>query len=305
MKKIVLISSFCDTDEKINILKTNIDTIKELGMDVMLNSPIPLPLKITSKCDYFFLTKENPVLKWPQKAVYVWNESEINGKHIIKNKCLPDYGWANIYQVKKLSEFALTYDYDRFYHIIYDLIIDDVVLDGFKSDRTSSFYHFHEHNVSLHLMIFDREHLIKFISQLTLEKYLEIGGIAEQWLDALLKLKPFDFEIENAFVDDQILFNGNGDLHNYSKNKDIKFFIIKDAINLTTVKLFFYEIEDSYITIRINNDNRNYKVTNGDIIDLGFNCDNVLNTTIENNGYSQNITKDIKEIIHNTIKIDE
>lgn len=305
MKKIVLISSFCDTDEKINILKTNIDTIKELGMDIMLNSPIPLPLKITSKCDYFFLTKENPVLKWPQKAVYVWNESEINGKHIIKNKCLPDYGWANIYQVKKLSEFALTYDYDRFYHIIYDLIIDDVVLDGFKSDRISSFYHFHEHNVSLHLMIFDREHLIKFISQLTLEKYLEIGGIAEQWLDALLKLKPFDFEIENAFVDDKILFNGNGDLHNYSRNKDIKFFIIKDAINLTTVKLFFYEIEDSYITIRINNDNRNYKVTNGDIIDLGFNCDNVLNTTIENNGYSQNITKDIKEIIHNTIKIDE
>lgn len=305
MKKIVLISSFCDTDEKIDILKTNIEKIKALGMDVMLNSPIPLPLKITSKCDYFFLTKENPVLKWPQKAVYVWTESHINNKRIVKNRCLPDYGWANIYQVKKLSEFALTYDYDRFYHIIYDLIIDDVVINAFISDKKCSFFHFHEHNVSLHLMIFDREHLIQFISQLTLDKYLELGGIAEQWLDRLLSLKPFEFNIEDAYVDDKILFNGKGDLHNYSRNKNFKFFIIKDAINLTNIKLFFYDIDESYINIKIENDIRSYKISNGDIIDLGFNENNILNTIIENNEYSQNITKDIKEIIHNTIKIDE
>lgn len=303
MRKIVLISSYCDTDEKIDILKTNIETIKDLGMDVMLNSPISLPLKITNKCDYFFLTKENPILKWPQKAVYVSHTSNINNKKIKISKCSPDYGWANIYQVKKLSEFALTYDYDRFYHIIYDLIIDDVVIDGFKSERKNSFYHFHEHNVSLHLMIFDREHLIQFISQLNLEQYLSDGGIAEQWLDRLLQLNNFEYKIENSFVDDKILFSGHGDLYNYSKNKKIKFFIIKDTINLTNVKLYFYEIEDSYINIRINTDIRNYKVSNGDIIDLGFNSENVSNTTIESIDYSQNITNDIKNVIHNTIQI--
>ena len=65
MKKIALISTFCDTKEKQNILKENIIKIKNLGIDVMAISPIEIPYDITKLCDFFFYTKENPLLKWP------------------------------------------------------------------------------------------------------------------------------------------------------------------------------------------------------------------------------------------------
>jgi hypothetical protein len=298
MKKIVLISSYCDTDEKIEILKSNIDTIKSLGLDVMLNSPLSLPLDLINKCDYFFLTKDNPILEWPEKAVYVWNSSIINGKTITKNRCFSDYGWANIYQIKKLSEFALTYDYDQFYHIIYDLIIDDIVIDGFNSDKKCNFYHFHEHNVSLQLMIFDREHLIKFLNQLTLNQYLNIGGIAEQWLDGLLKMNFFDYTIEDHFVDDKVLFHGHSDLHNYSKIDGLKFFIIKNTLE-QNVRLFFYDNADN---LEININNYINFVYNGDFIDLG-DKNNISNVIIKFNEQSQDITELISSIIHNTIDI--
>ena len=46
MKKIVLISSYCDTQEKINILSENIKVLKSLGLDTLVISPITLPNEI-------------------------------------------------------------------------------------------------------------------------------------------------------------------------------------------------------------------------------------------------------------------
>ncbi len=298
MKKIVLISSYCNTDEKIAVLKTNIETIKNLGLDVMLNSPISLPLDVINKCDYFFLTKDNPLLTWPQKAVSYYNTFNINNKTITRSRCFEDYGWANLYQVKKLSEFALTFEYDYFYHIIYDLIIDNVVIDAFKSEtKKCNFFHFHEWNVSLQLMIFDKPHLIKFISQLTLDRYLELGGVAEECLDRLLKLNIFDYTIEESYVDDKILFNSDNDLFNYSKIDGLKFFIVKNMYDLNNILLFFYNIEDP-INIKINNRNRN--IINCELINIGGVNDFF---EIEYNNKIQNISDEIKNIVHNTISI--
>ena len=297
--KIVLISSYCDTDEKIEILNTNIDTLKNLGLDVMLNSPIQLPLETIKKCDYFFLTKDNPILEWPLKAVYVYSSYFINGKSVTMNRCFSDYGWANVYQIKKLSEFSLTYDYKYFYHIIYDLIIDDVAIDAFNSEeKLCNFYHFHEHNVCLHLMCFDREHLTKFLSCLTLDKYLELGGIAEQWLDRLLLENNFDYTIEDSYVDDKILFRGHNSLVNYSKIDGLIFFILKHAENLDNITLYFYNIPND-MEIKINDSI--YYISNDYTIDLGYNKENIINTVIEYNGVKQNITQDIIDITHNTI----
>ena len=60
MKKIALISTFCNTEEKQNLLKENIIKIKNLGIDVIAISPIQIPQDIVSLCDYFLYTKE----KW-------------------------------------------------------------------------------------------------------------------------------------------------------------------------------------------------------------------------------------------------
>ena len=40
MKKIALISTYCDDENKVNVLSKNIDKLKKLGLDVLIISPI-------------------------------------------------------------------------------------------------------------------------------------------------------------------------------------------------------------------------------------------------------------------------
>ena len=129
IKKVALISTYCDTQEKIDVLIKNIDNVKTYGLDVIVISPIFLPEYVQTKCDYFLLTKDNPVLDWPGKAMQAWKNILINDKSITITRTYADYGWAGLFQVKKLSELALTLDYDYFYHMIYDLKFDETVVE--------------------------------------------------------------------------------------------------------------------------------------------------------------------------------
>lgn len=70
--KVALVLSYCDTDEKLNILINNILNLKSNNIDVCLISPISLSDDIQSLCDYFIYTKENPVLKWPEYYYLYW-----------------------------------------------------------------------------------------------------------------------------------------------------------------------------------------------------------------------------------------
>ena len=51
-KRIVLISSYCDTKEKIDVLINTIKTVKSYNLDVMVNSPLPLPSDVINMCDF-------------------------------------------------------------------------------------------------------------------------------------------------------------------------------------------------------------------------------------------------------------
>jgi hypothetical protein len=304
MNKIVLISSYCDTDEKLDVLNKNLDMLKDLGIDSMLNSPIPLPTEITNKCTYYFYTTQNPILHWPQRANYSYTTVFHKNKKIVLKKFYSDYGWANMYQIRKLSEISLNFDYNIFYHIIYDLKIDDVVISGLKSeDKKCNFYHFHEYDTSFHFMIFDREHLLKFLPHLTLESYLSNDGVVERWLTELLYSNQFDYILEKDYVDDQILFH-SGDIYNYSKIEGLKYFIEKNTTN--NIRLYFYDIENyKDIKLNINGNIYNHIISNRDIIDLGYNINNLSNTIIEYDNQSYDLTEDIKNLIINIIDVYE
>jgi hypothetical protein len=173
MKKVALISSFCDTQEKLNVLNKNIEIVKNLGIDVILISPIFLPESITSLCDYYFQTKDNLVLEWPIRSMVIWSELYFNDIKYKMSKTYGDYGWAGLSQVKKLSEIALLFEYDQYFHMIYDLKIDENVLEGFNSDRICNLYPSKRNEkvwkVGLHFMVFDRKNLKRFISNIHID----------------------------------------------------------------------------------------------------------------------------------------
>jgi hypothetical protein len=302
--KIVLISSYCDTEEKIDVLINTIKTIKSYNLDVMVNSPLPLPSDVINMCDFYVQTKENPLLNWPEKSVMSWARYIGKDREIVVKRSVIDYGWAALYQTKKLSEYALTYDYDRYYHIIYDTEIDDTVVSTFLSDKKCNFFPFHEHKVSLHLIALDRENLLKFSNLITFDSYLKFNCIVENWLYDTLINGDLNYKIESEKVDDLILFHKDEKLFNYSDIDGLIFFITKDVILNDDVCLYFYDNDEKInVLITVDGIGTYYDISNRDIINLGFKPTNIKNVSISYNGIESDITEKIKDITHNVIEI--
>jgi len=310
MKKIVLISTFCDTPEKLDILEKNIKTIKSYNMDVMVISPFYLERNIVELCDYFFLTKDNPVLDWPQKSMCSWVIRSFDDKPYKFTRTYPDYGFSGLSQVKQLSEIAMNLDYDQYHHIIYDLIIDQNVIDGFLSDKTCSVYPSKREDtiwaVGLHYMIYNKQKLIEFVSHITLENYLSCnGGDAFVWLHSLQP--TIGYQIEETPVEDAIYFYQNFDFYNYSTIPGVKIFVDKNDWmfnpDVDTIKLVFYDTFKD-IKVFIDGVDSEYSVNNFLIIDLKFNKTNYKNVILEVDSIQYDITKIIQDIKHNTIEYD-
>ena len=304
VKRIVLISSYCDTKEKIDILINTIKTIKSYNLDVMVNSPLPLPSDVINMCDFYIQTKENPLLYWPQKSVMSWVKHMDKDNEIVIKRSVIDYGWAALYQTKKLSEYALTYDYDRYYHIIYDTEIDDTVVSTFLSDKKCNFYPFHEHKVSLHLIALDRENLFKFSNLITFDSYLKFNCIVENWLYDIIINSDMNYKIELEKIDDLILFHKDENLFDYSDINGLVFFIVKDVVNNDEVCLYFYNNKEKInVLITVDGVESSYDISNRDIVNLGFKPYDIKNVLISYDGISSDITEKIKNIIHNVIEI--
>jgi len=302
-KRIVLVSTYCDTNEKIEILQNNLKIIKSKGLDVMVYSPLSLPNEIINLCDFYIQTKENPLLYWPQKAVSSFIKIFSENCEIKLRRTLFDYGWAAIYQTKKLSEYASTFDYERYYHIVYDTLIDDRVISIFSSDKSCSFFPFHEHKVSLHLIALDKEELIKFSNYINLKSYLDFNSIVENWLYDTLTNSNLNFTIESEKVDDLMLYHKNEKLHDYSEIDGLTFFILKNIVSYEEVSLFFYNISGQInLTISVEGVEKPYIISDKQLIKLGFTPNNLKTVLISFNGLTMDITKKIEDIIHNLIE---
>jgi hypothetical protein len=318
MKKIALISTFCDTQEKQNILEENIIKIKDLGIDVMAISPIEIPYSITKLCDFFFYTKENPLLKWPTRAQSHWYQMPLpDGKITTLQRGLVDYGWAGLYQVKKLSQIALTFDYDIFYHLIYDLEIDEIVENEFKLNDNIIHPRRDPHHpetiwdTTLHFMVFDRSLMEKIESEITLEEYLGTNGMAEG--EVLKWVNKYNIPISTHPVRDKIFYWENYDFFDYSPFPGFKIFLSKNermAIqldgedttlteNLRAVFHGFSEMDE--IEIRINGESKKYSPNPWEIIEFPISSQNIKEIIFTYNDRVINFTEKYNEIMMNQI----
>jgi hypothetical protein len=303
-KRVVLINSFCDKQNKIDVLEKNIKLIKSNNLDVILLSPINLPEYIIDLCHVFIQTKENPVTKWPGKTMFEYWGYCMDNKFYELHLGKPDYGWASFYQVKKLSQIALTYDYDYFFHIIYDTNIDDHLINTFLTEEKCILFPTNKgFEVGGFFMGFDRYSLDLFQRMITEDLYYKNYDVAETLLCNMSKVLPC--KIENYVTSDKIYFFEGLDLFNYSNCDDFKFFLHKRTLaDDDTVKIFFYDLINSYdVTVEIN-DNIIYTViTNHYLMDLQIHHDDVFSLSITYNGKKQNLIHLYNNISHNKIRI--
>jgi hypothetical protein len=322
MKKIVLISSYCDTQEKINILSENIKVLKSLGLDTLVISPITLPKEIIELSDFVFFTKENPLLNWPLRGFTFWKTHYSIDGWVTMHRNVADYGWAGLYQIKKMSQIALSYDYDLFYHIIYDLKIDQYVIDTIKSDKPNLIHPRINPNknnewwdVTLHFMVFDREIMSKIVDVIVLEDYLKWDGVAEG--QALMWTQLFDIEISKTPVEDKIYYWGDREFFNYSFNSKYKMFISKipntniwveeNGVQVekdlsSNLTFYFYDFLGPQ-TIKINVDGitKEYELNQNKIINFDVDSTSVKSISLTDNDDEYDYTTVYKEISRNLI----
>ena len=322
MKKIVLISSYCDTEEKINILYDNIKILKGLGLDTLVISPVTLPKEIIEVSDFVFFTKENPLLNWPLRGFSFWQTHYSADGLMTMHRNVAEYGWAGLYQIKKMSQIALSYDYDAFYHIIYDLEIDQYVIDTINSNTVNLIHPRINPNkeddwwdCTLHFMIFDREIMSKIVDVIVLEDYLKWDGVAEG--QALRWTQLFEIEISKTAVRDKIYYWGDRGFFDYSFNSKYKMFISKTpntniwveengeqvekdlSSNLT---FYFYDFLGPQ-TIKINVDGitKEYELNQNKIINFDVDSTSVKTISLTDNDNEYDYTTVYKEISRNLI----
>lgn len=332
MNRIVLISSYCNTQEKLDVLENCLDTIKkELGYDTMVTSPISIPSKYIEKASYYFQTKDNPILNWPEKAIVIWQEiqlKDLQGNNIkgVMSSAMPDQGLANVIQVKKLSQIALTFDYDHFYHILYDLKLNDVALKTLRDNKpcainaarrltaeTDSHW-----RASLHCSSFNRKNLEIFEKVIGKQSYL-MGRppmyqgnrypYIEEWISTIAD--TLGFELIPDEVDDLIFEQNPGKYHFFDASlfDDFKLFIIKDITmdgvlqDLQKCLFVIYEAKKPVnFTLIENSIEREINANNLDIIKSNIFCnekDPTLKIKYKNNVVD--LTTYLKNITKNTI----
>lgn len=299
MKKIALISSYCDSIEKLEILNTNIRILKNLEIDTFVISPI----KIDVDSDYLFITKENPVLRWPERSIAIWNRKPYQDKFIKKVTYTDDYGWASLYQIKKIMDFAVTYDYDIFYFLIYDLNIDEKIIDDIKSNIKNityprkNFNNNSQYPASLHFSIFDKEKL-KIMSELICKETYLKSGFAENFIDKCASAMGMSYSTN--LVTDLICVTEPEKIFNQSKSKNYGLFFNKDEN--TTFKLFLFDFKET-ISVQINE--KVYEITQDDsFLDTELKYDEIQKIIIQSHWEIIDYTDHYNNIVKSSIYFD-
>lgn len=307
-KQIVLISSFCNTEEKIDVLHENIINIKKQGFDVAVMSPIELPNKIISSSDYVFFTKENPILDWPVHSMYGWKIFNIGETSIRIWETYPDYGWAGLTHVKRLGEMFLPYPYETYAYIIYDSILTDehyeLIRKGhegivFPSKRGNDIW-----KVGLHLMIYNKEILKRLVERINLKDYLSYRDFdAFAYLHNHL-VKPLQLDIAKEPVEDKIYFYEKTDILNHSKDEKIKYFISSPDEYQEEVKILFYDISESIEIILIVNENESiHIISHGSVVSTQLLKNEIQTIKIKYLNTEQDLTEKLKSIKNSAVEI--
>ena len=309
-EKVALISSFCDSKEKLDVLKSNVKELKQLAFDVIVISPLTLPKEIVSICDYFFYTKDNLILEWPMNVqMYLFEKETSKEKPLTFVATNKDYGWAGLSHVKKLTDIALLFDYKHFYYMIYDIDIDQNVLSVLNSPKDNWIGSFERDGVrvnsSLHLMVFDRENAKRMNNLVSLESYIEFlydrnqNGSTEAFVNTVKE--KLQSESPDFFIKDKIFVYR--DFFNHSPDDRVKFFVKKDSNNIMSgLKIFFYANEGlNKIKLIINDKESEVDISCDSIVDLGVNFLELRSARLLINKEQVDILKSIKSIKYASI----
>lgn len=267
MKKVVLISSHCDTEDKLIILKTNLNILRSMNVKILLYSSFSLESEITDLVDYYFYNSVNPINE--SRGMLFWKEEFYNNKKIKFCRFWRDNNFAGFYQLKNLSKLAKILDFDLNYFILYDLVITNDIIDFINNKEDEGFFSFlaHENN---------EEKLNDCATQLYCVKKDKLDKLDDyfDWTDCqgFTNIENFIYSVSNKLnipvirdfvIEDHIyqFRNWHEDFYNYSPWSKLKIYFSKNVGTNDPQHIMIYDIKEPVeLFIRIDSDIQKIKI---------------------------------------------
>jgi len=256
MKNCFLITSYCNTDQKIEALQECITNLKGISNDdICLHAHYPLSVDIQNQVDYYLYDKSNPILSYPEKFITWWRQ--FNGKtfHIYKD----DYGYTVLQQWKRSFDFLKNL-YDNIIILNYDVIISQNLVEKIKHNfQYDGCAFLHENSNFISPLISIRTNTNIF-DKISVEEYKKVNGFAENFVEHLYNTPNFykfkydeyknDFYTTLDFEGD-VKFQANKMEQHNSPYDAFSFddFDIFMGENDNKLKIFFYNIKNNLNTI--------------------------------------------------------
>ena len=128
MKNIVIINSYANTEEKVNLLLNYVKQVKKTNCDILLTSHLPLPQNIVTLVNYYIYDKENFLLP-KERSPATWYADHVEYISLYCSR----HGYAIIKNVYNALHFAKSLGYTDFIFSEYDNILSDRGVDKFQS----------------------------------------------------------------------------------------------------------------------------------------------------------------------------
>tara|TARA_R100001377_G_C3194333_1_gene111953 strand:- start:1660 stop:2607 length:948 start_codon:yes stop_codon:yes gene_type:complete len=255
------ITSHCDNNEKLELLKQNITTLKQNGFRVLVSSHIPLDEEILKSIDYFIYDESNPILHYPERALKFWKTvwvpemvNGLDGAFWELRSYIPDYGWTVLNQYSKMSAFCKTLDYTNLTIINYDVKLTPKML-GDSTSNIMSTVMWKDGNVRFPSLIYftlNSNDFFRLTELFNKQDYIDNKYDSETYLGVLLK--DFKYEVFEDLVEDEVEFKEIEDEYIWNVNNindEFELFYDYDYIIIYTIKnkvIFNIDGEDISLT---------------------------------------------------------
>jgi hypothetical protein len=261
MKKLVLISSYCDSEEKRKVLKTNLELLRKIDTSILLYSPIHMGEDIINLVDFYFLNPNNPLGE--DSSNIFWKEEFFQKKKIKFYRFWRNNRFAVFSQFEKLMEIAMILNYDINYFMLYDLVIDNQILNFIKSKNQESFFSFRAtengkeliNDCATQFFSVLKNNLENLQSEFIWERCLDFNYIEHFWADLAQKI---NVPINRDFIVEDHIYtfrNWQEDFFNYSPWKEFKIYFSKNIGTTDPQHCLIYDVKQPVeIFVRIDND---------------------------------------------------
>jgi len=168
MQECFLITTYCDTEEKSDVLRDTIKSLDKSNLKMCVHAHYPLPVDIQKNVDYYIYDSSNPIIPFGTRSIIVCRKMNNYQMNILKR----DYGYTVVSQWRQGLLFLDKLGYDKVHVLNYDTIVTDNLIENTKNNYSATFYLKNTEEINLLFGTICPSDYLDVIKSMTMEDYI-------------------------------------------------------------------------------------------------------------------------------------